>query len=398
MSSTEQEPLFSVVIPVYNRVAPLQRALKSIQAQDYQRFEVLVVDDGSSAEMGMAIARLVAELKDNRIKLIAYQENRNGAYARNQGIAAATGNYICFLDSDDEWLPAKLSECKEFIRKHPYCKLFYHRYANVRQGKPEPALPVEPIKIGQTAAEYSFCTNRYGGIQSSCITVEAEHAKSTRFNEQLKGHQDWDFVLRATAALSYIGFIPAALTWRHIAEGNVGMVSRDLNYQFSRDFLTTYRRFFSLKATAAYAAYILTHKRLKTWPKPDFDQYQLLAWLYHPYYCYQQYRQLYQLQSRCSRLVQYCQRNNIQYVALVGVNAYTEFFIGHYGKNFAGVTLIDKTKRVNTMFGSSRPAAELMVEDWQRVELLVAMTDHHFASMQGDLALYTEKANNMYAF
>ncbi|WP_240222391.1 glycosyltransferase family 2 protein [Rheinheimera hassiensis] len=398
MSVIERELVFSVVIPVFNRVDPLRRALKSVRAQDYQSFEVLIVDDGSAPDISTAIAELVSELNDSRLKLIAYRENHNGAYARNQGILASTGKYICFLDSDDEWLPAKLSQCKEFIKQHTGCKLFYHRYSNVRNNNPEPALPLQPIQIGQTAAEYSFCVNRYGGIQSSCITVEAEHAKSTRFNEQLKGHQDWDFVLRATAALSYIGFIPAALTWRHIAEGNVGMVSRDLNYQFSREFLIAYRRFFSLKATAAYAAYILTHKRLKTWPEPDFDQYQLLAWLYHPYYCYQQYRQLYQLQSRCSRLVQYCQRNNIRYVALVGVNAYTEFFIGHHGKNFAGITLIDKTKRVNTMFGDSRPAAELMVEDWQRVELLVAMTDHHFASMQSDLTPYTAKASQMYAF
>ncbi|MFT5546881.1 glycosyltransferase family 2 protein [Rheinheimera aquimaris] len=388
MSSTEQEPLFSIVIPVYNRVAPLQRALKSIQAQDYQRFEVVVVDDGSSAEMGMAIARLVAELKDNRIKLMAYQENRNGAYARNQGIAAATGNYICFLDSDDEWLPAKLSECKEFIRKHPDCKLFYHRYANVRQGKPEPALPVEPIKIGQTAAEYSFCTNRYGGIQSSCITVEAEHAKSTRFNEQLKGHQDWDFVLRATASLSYIGFIPAALTWRHIAEGNVGMVSRDLNYQFSREFLIAYRRFFSLKATAAYAAYILTHKRLKTWPKPDFDQYQLLAWLYHPYYCYQQYRQLRQLKKRCHRLVKYCKRQSIRYLALSGFNSYSEFFLGHHANQFEQIILIDKSKTVNTLHGKVRPAKYLSDEEWQRIQLVALMTDNHSESMRNDLKLF----------
>lgn len=398
MSFAQEKPFFSVVIPVFNRVEPLRRALASVLKQDFQSFEVLVVDDGSAPEVATDIAALVTGLKDSRFKLIAYPENRNGAYARNQGIAAATGSYICFLDSDDEWLPAKLSECKEFTLKHPDCKLFYHRYSNVRHNNPEPALPVEPIKIGQTAAEYSFCTNRYGGIQSSCITVDAEHAKNVQFNEQLKGHQDWDFVLRATAALSYIGFIPAALTWRHIAEGNVGMVSRDLNYQFSREFLIAYRRFFSLKATAAYAAYILTHKRLKTWPKPDFDRYQLLAWLYHPYYCYQQYRQLYQLQSRCSRLVQYCQRNNVRYVALVGVNAYTEFFIGHHGKNFAGVMLIDKTKRVNTMFGTSRPAGELMVEDWKKVELLVAMTDHHFVSMQSDLAPYTAKASQMYAF
>ncbi|MCS4309440.1 glycosyltransferase involved in cell wall biosynthesis [Rheinheimera pacifica] len=398
MSLTEQEPLFSIVIPVYNRVEPLHRALTSVLAQDYQSFEVVVVDDGSAPETGMAIAVLVAKLKDNRIKLVAYPENRNGAYARNQGIAAAKGNYICFLDSDDEWLPTKLSECTEFIRKHPDCKLFYHRYSNVRQGKPEPALPTEPIKIGQTAAEYSFCTNRYGGIQSSCITVEAGHAKSIRFNEKLKGHQDWDFVLRATATLPHIGFVPEALTWRHIADGNAGMVSRDLNYQFSREFFSDYRRYFSLKAAAGYSAYILTHKRLKTWPKPDFDRYQLLAWLYHPYYCYQQYKQLRQLQTRCTRLLQYCQRNNIQYLALVGVNAYTEFFIGHHGKNFAGITLIDKTKRVNTMFGPSRPAAELMLEDWQRVELVVAMTDHHFVSMQSDLAPYTAKASQMYAF
>ena len=393
MSSTEQEPLFSVVIPVYNRVEPLQRALKSILLQDYQSFEVIVVDDGSAAEMSMAIARLVTELKDNRVKLIAYQENRNGAYARNQGIAAATGNYICFLDSDDEWLPAKLSECKEFIRKHPDCKLFYHRYANVRQGKPEPALPVEPIKIGQTAAEYSFCTNRYGGIQSSCITVEAEHAKSTRFNEQLKGHQDWDFVLRATAALSYIGFIPAALTWRHIADGNVGMVSRDLNYQFSREFLTTYRRFFSLKATAAYAAYILTHKRLKTWPKPDFDQYQLLAWLYHPYYCYQQYRQLSQLKARCDRLMNYCRQQNIRHLALSGYNAYTEFFLGHYAGQFKELVLLDKSKTLATVYGPVMSAEKVAPEQWARVQLVILMTDNHAESMKRDLSPYISSVN-----
>lgn len=398
MSLAEDKPFFSVVIPVFNRVEPLRRALASVLEQNFQSFEVLVVDDGSAPEIAIEIATLMSGLQDNRFKLIAYPENRNGAYARNQGIAAAAGCYICFLDSDDEWLPAKLSEGKAFIDQHSDCKLFYHRYSNVRHNIPEPALPQVPIRAGQSAAEYSFCTNRYGGIQSSCITVEAEHAKAVRFNDRLKGHQDWDFVIRATHTIDEISFIPEVLTYRHIAEGNIGMVSRNLNYQFSRNFLSAYRQYFSLKATAAYAAYILTHKRLKNWPKPGFDSYQLLAWLYHPYYCYQQYKQLRQLQTRCTRLLKYCQRNNIKYLALVGANAYTEFFIGHHGKNFAGITLIDKTKRVNTMFGPSRPAAELMLEDWQRVELLVAMTDHHFASMQSDLAPYTAKASQMYAF
>lgn len=388
MSFAEGKPFFSVVIPVFNRLEPLRRALASVLEQDFQSFEVLVVDDGSAPEVATEIAALVSGLQDSRFKLIAYPENRNGAYARNQGIAAAAGCYICFLDSDDEWLPAKLSEGKTFIEQHSDCKLFYHRYSNVRHNIPEPALPQVPIRAGQSAAEYSFCTNRYGGIQSSCITVEAEHAKAVRFNDQLRGHQDWDFVIRATHTVDEIGFIPEVLTHRHISEGNIGMVSRNLNYQFSRDFLSAYWQYFSLKATAAYAAYILTHKRLKAYPKPAFDRYQLLAWLYHPHYCYQQYRQLGQLKARCDRLMNYCRQQNIRHLALSGYNDYTEFFLGHYAGQFKELVLLDKSKALATVYGPVMSADKVTPEQWIRIQLVILMTDNHAESMKRDLSPY----------
>lgn len=398
MMNSMECPVFSVVIPVFNRVEPLRRTLHSVLQQNLADFEVIVVDDGSDSSIAADIVNLITELQDSRFRLIAYPENRNGAYARNLGIAAARGRYICLLDSDDSWLPEKLSKCLDYLHTHPDCRLFYHRYQNIQANSAGPALPEQAIRAGQSVAEYSFCVNKYGGIQSSCITVETAHAQQIRFNQALRGHQDWDFVIRAAVGLDNIGFVPEVLTHRHIAEGNIGMVSRNLNYQFSRGFLCAYRQYFSLKATAAYAAYILTHKRLKTWPKPAFDHYQLLAWLYHPYHCYRQYRQLRLLKARCDRLVDYCQQHNIRHLALVGYNDYTEFFLGAYGKNFADITLIDKAKRITTVFGSSRRAAELMSDDWQRIELLVAMTDHHFVSMQYDLAPYTDKALQMYAF
>lgn len=388
MSFAEDKPFFSVVIPVFNRVEPLRRALASVLEQNFQSFEVLVVDDGSAPEIAIEIAALVSGLQDNRFKLIAYPENRNGAYARNQGIAAAAGCYICFLDSDDEWLPAKLSEGKTFLEQNSDCKLFYHRYSNVRRNIPEPALPQVPIRAGQSAAEYSFCTNRYGGIQSSCITAEAEHAKAVRFNDRLKGHQDWDFVIRATHTIDEIGFIPEVLTHRHIAEGNIGMVSRNLNYQFSREFLSAYRQYFSLKATAAYATYILTHKRLKAYPKPAFDCYQLLAWLYNPFHCYQQYRQLRQLKARCEHLLDYCQRQNIRHLALSGYNDYTEFFLGSSSEYYDSILLLDKSKILKTTYGQVVAANKVEPAQWERVQLAVLMTDLHAVSMKQDLMKY----------
>jgi glycosyltransferase involved in cell wall biosynthesis len=95
----------SVIIPTYNRAHSIGEAIKSVLEQDIEncRIEIIVIDDGSTD----CTRDIVTELGPN-IRYI-YQENGGAGAARNRGIKEATGDWIAFLDSDDRWLPYKLS-------------------------------------------------------------------------------------------------------------------------------------------------------------------------------------------------------------------------------------------------------------------------------------------------
>jgi len=93
----------SVIIPTYNRGRYVTKAIDSVLAQTYKDYEIIVVDDGSTDNT----RDILASYRD-KIRCI-YQENMGASAARNTGIRASTGEWIAFLDSDDEWLPDKLS-------------------------------------------------------------------------------------------------------------------------------------------------------------------------------------------------------------------------------------------------------------------------------------------------
>jgi glycosyltransferase involved in cell wall biosynthesis len=97
-------PRVSVIIPTYNRVDVLYYALNSVFNQTCQDFEVFVVDDASTD----ATQEFMASIKDPRVHYIRFESNRKAAAARNAGMEQARGDYIAFLDSDDEWWPTKL--------------------------------------------------------------------------------------------------------------------------------------------------------------------------------------------------------------------------------------------------------------------------------------------------
>ena len=98
-------PVVSVVIPTYNRAPQLGRALRSVLSQTFQDWEVIVVDDASKDNS----EEVVNSFHDPRIRYLRHETNQGGSAARNTGIRAATGEYVGFLDSDDEWLPEKLA-------------------------------------------------------------------------------------------------------------------------------------------------------------------------------------------------------------------------------------------------------------------------------------------------
>jgi len=108
-----QRPAVSIILPAYNRRHVIKRAIDSVVAQTFQDWELIVVDDGSTDGTAEVI-----ECADARIRLIP-QSNRGAAAARNNGISHARGQFIAFLDSDDEWLPHFLKLTHEHLTRNP---------------------------------------------------------------------------------------------------------------------------------------------------------------------------------------------------------------------------------------------------------------------------------------
>ncbi len=123
-------PYFSVIIPTYNRESFLFLATNSVLNQSFQDFELIIVDDGSTDNT----KELLKSLKDPRIKIF-YQDNKGVSSARNKGISESFGEFICFLDSDDQFNNSKLEKAKEVIDKNPDIKVFHTLEKWVRDGR-----------------------------------------------------------------------------------------------------------------------------------------------------------------------------------------------------------------------------------------------------------------------
>lgn len=102
---------FSVIIPVFNKAETIQDSINSILAQTYKKFEIIIVDDGSTDN-------LKEKLLDFKMIKVIRQKNSGVSVARNYGIKEATGDYICFLDADDIWYSNHLEVLHELIKKY----------------------------------------------------------------------------------------------------------------------------------------------------------------------------------------------------------------------------------------------------------------------------------------
>ena len=113
MTGRSKKPFVSVIIPTYNRAWVLKEAIDSVLAQEFRDFELIVVDDGSTDNTPQILESYAQDLT------VIRQPNRGVSAARNRGIAAAGGELIAFLDSDDLWLPRKLSSQVNFFNSNP---------------------------------------------------------------------------------------------------------------------------------------------------------------------------------------------------------------------------------------------------------------------------------------
>ena len=118
----ENSLLFSIVIPTFNRANFLSIAINSIQKQSYSNWEVLIIDDGSTDNTKEIVS--IKSKKDNRIKYF-FQKNQERSAARNNGIKIASGDFICFLDSDDYYLENHLEKINFYILKNIKKSFFF---------------------------------------------------------------------------------------------------------------------------------------------------------------------------------------------------------------------------------------------------------------------------------
>lgn len=178
----EGRALVSVVIPTHNRAALLKRALQSVLAQTYQNLEIIVVDDASSD----ATHEVVGDFVDPRIRYIRHEASKGGSGARNTGIRAARGEYIAFLDDDDEWVPEKtreqlsvLDHCDAVL-----CSCYVNNKSKIKWW-PKPVITLEDLKRSPYAI---------GG--TGVLMTKAAILKDLLFDESLPIHQDWDLFIR----------------------------------------------------------------------------------------------------------------------------------------------------------------------------------------------------------
>ncbi len=181
-------PTFSIVIPVYNRAAPLARALGSVFVQSDQDFEVIVVDDGSVD----APETVVDALGDPRVRLVR-QANRGGGAARNAGIDAARGEFVAFLDSDDIFMPRHLERMRRLLSGTEatvgYAPVLVDRGIGRTIVKPPRAIGAD-----EHMAIYLLCDR--GFIPTITTVVPCEYARRVRYSENLRSAEDTDFAIR----------------------------------------------------------------------------------------------------------------------------------------------------------------------------------------------------------
>ena len=115
MNNAEDKPLFSVILPTYNRSGALGRAIRSVQDQDWRDWELLVVDDGSTDDTSL----VVESFGDDRIRYIPVVHGGASA-ARNVGMQWARGKYLCFLDDDDVYLPHHLGSFMQYLHEQDF--------------------------------------------------------------------------------------------------------------------------------------------------------------------------------------------------------------------------------------------------------------------------------------
>ena len=214
-------PFVTVLIPAYNAERTIRRALRSVFAQEYPAFEIVVVDDGSLDRT----SEIVAGYGRPEIRLLQLPKNLGECGAMNEGISVAKGEYIAFLDADDEWLPGKLGKQLPLLEANPRAALatcgclFADADGTIVEefGMPPPGFAKSDVWRSLLRAT---C------IAKPCVVARAGALRQAGlFDPELRVSGDQDMWIKLATA-GEIEFVPEYLTLSHATAGSLTHVYR----------------------------------------------------------------------------------------------------------------------------------------------------------------------------
>jgi glycosyltransferase involved in cell wall biosynthesis len=185
-------PFFSVIIPSYNRSEFLPSTIQSILSQDFQDFEILVIDDGSTDNTRDVMVPFCAQ--NERITYF-HKANEERAAARNFGIKHAKGDFIIFLDSDDEFLPGHLSHLKQLIGENPKINFFATKFDFIENGQVFKA-PIDRLNAG--IFDYRILKRGNPFACNVCIRKNNVDLRLFKEDRSFSGMEDWIFLFANT--------------------------------------------------------------------------------------------------------------------------------------------------------------------------------------------------------
>ncbi|MDB5046173.1 MAG: putative glycosyltransferase [Deinococcus sp.] len=199
--NTPAHPLVSVIIPAYNSAQYLPEAIESVLGQTYPHVEAVIVNDGSTDQSEQVLQEYQA--RDPRVKVV-YQNNQGLPSARNTGIQASSGQFLCYLDADDVIQPEKIQRQLEYLLAHPEIDLVYSDYT--RADPNLQFLTEELIQIRRFSLREAYVyTNVFPVMSALMRRTLADRVGG--FDPALRAAEDWDYWVRCERAGTF-GYLP----------------------------------------------------------------------------------------------------------------------------------------------------------------------------------------------
>ncbi|HQD08740.1 MAG TPA: glycosyltransferase [Flavihumibacter sp.] len=248
------EPLISVVMPAYNAAQYILESIESVLSQSYRHFELLVIDDGSTDNT----ADIIRSVNDDRIKLVANDQNHGIIFTLNRGIALANGKYIARLDSDDLAMPTRFEKQVRFMEENPKagaCGTYFKVID--KEGK-----TLQQVKFPSAPRDAKTYLLLHNCFCHSSVMMRTDLAKALKYADEYlvcEDHELWHRISQVTE----IANVPEYLTAYRIHGNNISTTKREIMFNslkmLNRKMLTDIGMIFSEEELTLHSA-MLTYQ------------------------------------------------------------------------------------------------------------------------------------------